>query len=97
MRISRSKGLIERQKYIKSIGVLLNENLDWKEHIKYAENKITQNLGLLYKARPFLDRNALLVFTYLHQLRQYSPGEVLAVQNSKNYESTKTFNTHYFQ
>ena len=29
----------ERQEFIKFLGVLLDENLNWKEHIKYTENK----------------------------------------------------------
>ena len=31
---------------------------------KYTENKIAKYLGLLYKARPFPDKNALLVLYY---------------------------------
>ena len=54
----------ERQEFIKFLGVLLDENLNWKEHIKYTENKIAKNLGLLYRARPFLERNAVLTFYY---------------------------------
>ena len=38
---------------IKFLGVLLDENLSWKTHIKYIENKISKNIGLLFKARPF--------------------------------------------
>ena len=38
--------------------------LNWKGHIKHIENKIAKNLGLLYKARPFLERNALLALYY---------------------------------
>ena len=55
-----SNNVIERQEFIKFLGVLLDENLDWKEHIKHAEKKIAKNVGLLYKARPFLERNALI-------------------------------------
>ena len=55
---------IERQEFIKFLGVLLDENLNWKKHIKHTENKIAKNLGLHYKARPFLERNALLALYY---------------------------------
>ena len=41
-------------------GVLLEDNLSWKEHIKYLENKITKNIGLMYRAKPFLDEESLL-------------------------------------
>ena len=55
-----SNHVIERLVFINYLGVLLDENLNWKEHIRYAENKIAKNLGLLYKARHFSERNALL-------------------------------------
>ena len=58
--------VIERQEFIKFLGVLLDENLNWKKHIKYTENKIAKNLELLYlyKTKPFLERNALLALYY---------------------------------
>ena len=59
-KLTISNHYIERKEFIKFLEVLLDENLNWKEHIKYTENKIAKNLGLLHKARPFLERNALL-------------------------------------
>ena len=56
-KLTISNHVIERQEFIKFLGVLLDENLNWKEHIKYTENKIAKKLGLHYKARPFLERN----------------------------------------
>ena len=55
---------IERKELIKILGLLLDENLNWKEHIIYTYNKIAKTLGLLCKARPFLDRDALLALYY---------------------------------
>ena len=63
-KLTISNQVTERQVFIEFLGVLLDENLNWKEHINYTENKIVKNLGLLYKARPFLDRNALLALYY---------------------------------
>ena len=37
---------------IKFLGVLLDEYLSWKEHIRYTENKVTKSFGLLYRAKP---------------------------------------------
>ena len=45
--------VVERQKFIKFLGILADEKLNWKKHIKYTENKIARTLGLLYKARSF--------------------------------------------
>ena len=36
---------------IKIHGVLLDENLFWKEHIEYFQNNVAKNIGLLYRAK----------------------------------------------
>ena len=53
---------------IKFLGVLLDENLSWKTHIKYIENKISKNIGILFRARPFLNKKSLLslYYSYIH-------------------------------
>ena len=56
---------IKRASTMKSLGVLLDDNLSWKEHIKYIENKIGKNIGLTYRAKPFLDKESLLVLLIL--------------------------------
>ena len=57
---------IERILSIKFLGVLLDENLSWKDHIKYAENKIFKNTGILYKARDYLSKESLLSLYYAY-------------------------------
>ena len=42
------KHQVERVKSIKFFGVLLDENVSWKDHIKYIENKVAKNIDLLY-------------------------------------------------
>ena len=51
---------VHTEESIKFLGVLLDQHLTWKEHIKLTENKIAKNIGILYKARPYLDKRALL-------------------------------------
>ena len=63
-KLTISNHVIKRLKFFKFLGVLLAENLIWTEHIKRTEKKIAKNLGLLYKARPFLERNVLLALNY---------------------------------
>ena len=68
-RLQIKKHKVERVKSIKFLGVLLDENLSWKDHTKYIENKVTKNIGLLYRAKIFLDKNSLLthcLFVYSH-------------------------------
>ena len=40
---------IARTESINFLGVLLDENLRWKTHIKYIENKISKNIGIFLK------------------------------------------------
>ena len=56
---------------IKFLGVFLDENLTWKDHIRYLENKIAKNLGLLFRSKPYLTKKCLLslyhsyIYTYI--------------------------------
>ena len=38
---------MQRGESIKLLGVLLDQHLTWKEHIKPTENKIAKNIGIL--------------------------------------------------
>ena len=39
---------IKRENSIKFLGVIIDENLTWKNHIEVVENKISKNIGVLY-------------------------------------------------
>ena len=54
---------IKREKSIKFLGMLLDENLTWKKHLKFIENKCAKNIGLLYKAKHHLNKKCLQLFT----------------------------------
>ena len=49
-------------------GVLLDDDLSWKEHMKYLENKIAKNIGLMYRAKPSLHKESMLglYYSYIH-------------------------------
>ena len=61
----------------------------WKEHIKYLENKIAKNIGLVYRAKPFLDKKSLLALYYscIHSYLNYAN---LAWDNTNLNETEKT-------
>ena len=65
---------IERVNTMKFIGVLLDYNLSWKKGIKYLENKIAKNIELMYRAKPFLDKESLLglYYSYIHSYLNYA-------------------------
>ena len=52
---------------------MLNESLSWETHIKYIENKISKNIGILFKARPFLNKKSSLslYYSYIHSYINY--------------------------
>ena len=60
--------VIKRQSSIKFLGILLDENLSWKEHLKLTEIKIAKGKGLLYKAKLCLNKGLLtaLQHSYIH-------------------------------
>ena len=64
---------IKRITSIKYLGVLIDENLTWKEHINVIESKFSKNLGLLYRDRRVLDSTALknLYFSFIHSYLNY--------------------------
>ena len=56
----------KRQPSIKFHGILLDVNLSWKEHLKLTENKIAKNIGLIYKAKPYLNKDSLLALYFFY-------------------------------
>ena len=68
-----NKNEIQWTESIKSLGVLLDENLSWKKHIKYNENKTAENLGFLDKAKHYLNKRSLLVlyYSFIHTYINY--------------------------
>ena len=59
---------IERETSIKFLGVILDENLTWNKHIHVIENKISKNIGILFKAKYILNQKCLksIYFSFIH-------------------------------
>lgn len=64
---------IERCKNLNFLGVVYDEMLTWKPHIDCIKNKISKNIGILYRARPFLHDSAIkqLYFSFIHSYLSY--------------------------
>ena len=57
---------IEQVKQFKYLGLIIDQDLSWKSHIKYITTKLSRTLGLLYKTRHFMDKKCrLLLFNSL--------------------------------
>ena len=65
---------IERTNAIKFLGILLDENISWKNHIRSVEKKLAKNIGLLYRAKYLLDDSSLktIYFSYIHLYLNYA-------------------------
>ena len=64
---------IERLTVYKFLGILIHENLTWDAHIAYVNQKISKNLGILYKTRHVLGRNSMiqLYFSFISSYLSY--------------------------
>ena len=63
---------VQRKKAVKFLGVMLDENLDWQEHIRAIE-KNGNSIGLLYRAKYLLNKSSLrcIYFGYIHSYLNY--------------------------
>ena len=60
--------LSKENRFLKFLGIIIDENLTWRKHISVLETKIARAIGVLYKARSFInERNRkLLYFSLIH-------------------------------
>ena len=65
---------IERTHVIKFLGVLLDENITWENHIFSVEKKLDKNISFLYSAKYFLDESSpkTVYFSYIHSYLNYA-------------------------
>ena len=59
---------IKREHGMKFIGVFIDENLSWKQHIEIRSNKVSKSKGILYNSRDLLSKQCLkqLYFSFIH-------------------------------
>ena len=65
---------IKQQEHKIFLEFLRHENLTWKEHLKYIENKFAKNIDFSYKAKSYLNKNCLLsiYYSYVHASISYA-------------------------
>ena len=51
---------LERKDYVKYLGILIDSNLTWKQHILFISSKISKSLGILSRLRHFVPTDTLL-------------------------------------
>ena len=55
---------VTQVKKTKCLGVIIDCNLTWKEHISYISGKIAKGVGILIKARKYLNKTTLMNLYY---------------------------------
>ena len=66
------KCVLNKVTSIKYLGVIIDPKLSWIEHISHVKYKISKGIGILYKARIFLEKRDLLnlyysyIYIYIH-------------------------------
>jgi hypothetical protein len=50
--------------HTKFLGVILDNELNWKHHISHISNKLSKSIGILKRARPFFNTKTLLQLYY---------------------------------
>ena len=65
--------LIKRKRDIKFLGVMTDECITWKYHIRTVENNIEKNIGLIYRAKQLLNKSFLksIYFSHIHTYLNY--------------------------
>ena len=48
---------IKKTPTMKYLGVIIDAKLNWVSHITYVKNKIAKGIGIIKKARPFLNKS----------------------------------------
>ena len=65
---------IQRKSSIKLLGVMLDEQISWNDHVRTVKNKITKNIGLLYRISEFLNEDSLktVSLSYINSYLNYT-------------------------
>ena len=67
--ISITTCCLEQNSQIKYLGVFIDEHLKWDAQLQHINNKLTKNVGILFKLRYYMPINALKQFTTLLYFR----------------------------
>ena len=65
---------IERKSSLEFLGVMMDEHISWIDHARTVENKIVNNIGLLYFVSQFLNKDSLktVYSSYIHSYLNYA-------------------------
>ena len=56
---------IEEVNKTKFLGVIIDNKLSWKDHVAHVASKVSRGMGMIIKARNYLNRKSLLTLYYI--------------------------------
>ena len=56
--------LLNKVNNAKYLGVFIDHKLNWIDHIVYIKNTISKGIGIMYRARNFLNNSSLIELYY---------------------------------
>jgi hypothetical protein len=65
--------IIDQVDKFKYLGIIINESLDWSDHIDYVQSKVAKRLGLLKRVKHLLPRQSreLVYKTVIQPVLEY--------------------------
>ena len=81
-----SNNMIERKRFIKLLGVILDESISWKITLKQSKIKFYFKSILLYRAKQLLSTRSLKIiyFSYFHTYLNYTKIAWASTQKKQN-------------
>ena len=73
MDIIMDNHILTKVNSIKYLGIIVDHKLNWLDHITYVKAKISKGIGIMYKARKYLNKNSLknLYHAYIYPYFTY--------------------------
>ena len=56
---------IDRVMHTKFLGVIVDSQLSWKQHVNYIKGKIHKSIGIINRAKHFLNKDSLITLYYV--------------------------------
>ena len=53
--------ILDRIYVTKFLGILIDDKLNWKEHIGMIKSKLSKTIAVIYRAKYLLDKNSLFI------------------------------------
>ena len=64
MNLKMNDNGIKEKKSVKYLGIIMDYNLNWKDHVFELSKKVSRGIGILFKLRDFVSTDILIQVYY---------------------------------